>query len=109
MCFGDRLKSIRNEKGLTLESLAVLIDSSETVIRNYEKSRRLPNIEMLLRLCNTLQVTPNYLLQDELFLEIDNQLTEKITLLTPEQRIFLDDFLTTMLNHNNQHFKTGTK
>lgn len=110
MCFGDRLKIVRKEKGFTLEHLASLIDTSEVVIRNYEKSRRIPNVEMLIRLCNALNVTPNYLLQDDLTTScFDNEILEKVALLTAEQRCFLNDFLNTLLERNNTYIDGETK
>lgn len=67
--FGSRLRKLRRSKGLTIEQLAELCDSSESVIRGYEKSRCMPSCQTLIRLCNTLEVAPDYLLQDELKLE----------------------------------------
>ena len=64
--FGNRLRTARKDRGLTLEQLAVACSTSETVLRNYEKARKSPNVEMLLRICEALKVSPDYLLQDEL-------------------------------------------
>ena len=64
--FGNRLRAARKDRGLTLEQLAVGCNTSETVLRNYEKARKSPNVEMFLRICNALEVSPDYLLQDEL-------------------------------------------
>lgn len=66
MSFGTRLRQVRQERHLTIEKLAELVKSSENVIRGYEKSRRMPTSEMMLRICEALQVAPDYLYQDEL-------------------------------------------
>lgn len=102
MNFGERLKEVRKEKSYTLEKLAALCDTSETVIRNYEKSRRIPNITMLIQLCNALNVTPYYLLQDELAnnpcSEIDRLINE-IESLSPNKKSLLIDFLQILKKH----------
>lgn len=99
MHFGVRLNLARKERKLTLEKLASLCNTSETVLRNYEKSRRFPNIEMLARLCNALKVSPNYLLQDDLtysFEDETNELLSIIQLLSPSQKDFLMNFVHTL-------------
>ncbi len=85
--FGARVRKIRKERNMTIVKLAELCDSSENVIRNYEKSRRLPQIDMLIRICNALKVSPDYLLQDELVYQphwVNEELLQKINRLSPK-------------------------
>ncbi len=85
--FGARVRKIRKERNMTIVKLAELCDSSENVIRNYEKSRRLPQIDMLIRICNALKVSPDYLLQDELVYQphwANEELLQKINRLSPK-------------------------
>lgn len=94
--FGTRLKKVRLDKGITMEKLAELADTTEIAIRSYEKSRRYPNSVMLIRLCNALKVTPNYLLQDEInynLIEERNNVIETIDGLTPKQLQFTKNIL----------------
>lgn len=102
MNFGERLKEVRKEKSYTLEKLADLCNTSETVIRNYEKSRRIPSIKMLVKLCNSLDVTPYYFLQDELTnnpcSEMDRLINE-IESLSPNKKSLLIDFLQILKKH----------
>ena len=78
--FGYRLKKIREERGFTQERLAVACKTSEPVIRHYEKERKKPGYDMMLRICDALRVNPDYLMQDDLSL---NPYEEKMRLLTP--------------------------
>jgi transcriptional regulator with XRE-family HTH domain len=97
--FGDKLRAARKDRGLTLEQLAVLCNTSETVLRNYEKARKSPNVEMLLRICEALKVSPDYLLQDELsFAPYNNKesILKIINELTPSQSNMLNDFLASL-------------
>jgi len=94
--FGNRLRMARKDRGLTLEQLAAACSTSETVLRNYEKARKSPNVEMLLRICEALKVSPDYLLQDELSFnpyEDKMELHRTIGTLTPTSLSLLRDFL----------------
>jgi len=94
--FGNRLRTARKDRGLTLEQLAVSCSTSETVLRNYEKARKSPNVEMLLRICEALKVSPDYLLQDELSFnpyEDKTGLFASIGSLSPASLNLLRDFL----------------
>ena len=94
--FGIRLRAVRKECGLTLEKLAEACNTSETVLRNYEKDRTTPNVEMLLRICEALEVSPDYLLQDELSFnpyEDKMELGRAVGTLSPDSLLLLRDFL----------------
>ena len=94
--FGNRLKTARKDCGLTLEQLAAACNTSETVLRNYEKARKTPNVEMLLRICEALKVSPDYLLQDELSFnpyEDKMELCKAASSLSPASLKLLRDFM----------------
>ena len=94
--FGNRLRTARKDRGLTLEQLAAACSTSETVLRNYEKARKSPNVEMLLRICEALKISPDYLLQDELSFdpyEDKLNLYKAMGTLAPTSLNLLRDFL----------------
>lgn len=62
MNFGEHLKSIRQQKGLTQKQLAILVGSSERGIQNYEINARKPNFDIIIALADALEVTTDYLL-----------------------------------------------
>jgi len=64
--FGDRLKFCRERQSLTQEQLGTRCNSSEQMIRSYEKNRNKPGYEMIIRLCDALLVNPDFLMQDDL-------------------------------------------
>ncbi len=63
--FGSRLKKLRMEKGLSQRQLAERMMVSNATIANWEVGKRLPDLTMLTRLAECLEVEP-YLLLDEL-------------------------------------------
>lgn len=94
--FGIRLRTLRKDKKMTIAQLAELCKSSENVIRSYEKSRRMPSSEMMLRICEVLKIHPNYLYQDELSFnpyEEHNELFGKIEHLPPDKYQFVVDMV----------------
>jgi len=94
--FGTRLRKARKDRGLTLEQLAVACSTSQTVLRNYEKARRMPHVDMLIRICEALEVSPDYLLQDELSFnpyEDKMELGRAVGTLSPDSLLLLRDFL----------------
>lgn len=102
--FGTRVRKIRKERNMTIVKLAELCDSSENVIRNYEKSRRLPQVDMLIRICNALRVSPDYLLQDELVYEsyqVGEELLQRINMLSPKNVSVLKDMIDTLEKYDD--------
>ena len=64
---GIRIKVARESKKLTQEGLAELIGLTNNYISNIERARSKPSIETLIKICNALEVTPDYILLDSVF------------------------------------------
>lgn len=62
--FGTRLKELRTRKGLSQRQLAELMSVSNAAIANWEVGKRLPDLNMLSRLADCLEVEPWVLLSD---------------------------------------------
>lgn len=59
---GNRIKQLREEKGLKQEELANKMSVSPSAIGMYETNKREPNNELTLKLANFFGVTTDYLL-----------------------------------------------
>ena len=70
--FGKRLREYRNELGLTQSELAEKINVSQNFLGDLERGVKLPSLEKLILLANTLKVSLDYLFADSL----DNVLNE---------------------------------
>ena len=64
MGFGDRLRTRREELGMSRAELAEKLGVSRSAIGNYETGVSAPKEEVLLQLFDALQVDPNYLYRD---------------------------------------------
>lgn len=64
---------MRKNKGLTAERLSELCGVNSTYLRQIESGRKLPSLPLFIQLCNALEVSPSYLLQDAIpHTELDN-------------------------------------
>lgn len=60
--FGNRLRQLRKDSGLTQKQLAELIGVKNSVISFYEVGERIPSPQVLRKLATTFHVTTDYLL-----------------------------------------------
>ena len=87
--FGDILKQIRLQAGLTQKELAELIGVTKSVISFYELRERTPSPDVLVKLASIFHVSTDYLLGIEKGRQIDisglDEEDEKIIRLMIEQ------------------------
>lgn len=60
--FGDKLKALRKSKKLTQAELASKIGVSKWAVTSYEQGRTSPSIEVLIKICETLDTSSDYML-----------------------------------------------
>ena len=58
---GGRIKTLREEKGMSQAELAAALGCSRMTINNYEAEKRIPDIEFAMNLANYFDVTVEYL------------------------------------------------
>lgn len=78
MALGLRIRSARKRRGLSSNKLAELCGVGPVHIRKMEAGSKAPSMGTFLCLCNALQTSPQYLLQDSLE---ENDLTAQLALL----------------------------
>ena len=72
MLLGNRIKTLRKEKGLTQEELGKLINVTKVSICCYEKETRVPTLETLLSLSDIFKVDISYLLGTDEYIVSDS-------------------------------------
>ena len=60
--FGDQLKKLRLQEGLTQQQLADKLGLTKSVVSYYELQERYPSPEVLIKLASIFHVTTDYLL-----------------------------------------------
>lgn len=62
--FGERLRAIRKEKGLSQDEFAALLGTSKQVLSRYEIGQRIPKITQVQQYAEKLNVSADYLMGD---------------------------------------------
>lgn len=62
--FGEKLREVREEKGITLKTVASTIDVSESLISQIERNKVSPSIDTLFSIAEALDVDLDYLFSD---------------------------------------------
>jgi len=60
--FGQRLREIRESRGLSLKELAERTEAHVSNLSCYETGKRIPSLELFIRIATVLGVTADYLL-----------------------------------------------
>lgn len=63
---GKRIHEVRKHAGMSSDKLAELCDMGSVHIRKIESGSKVPSIRLFTQICNVLQISPRYLLQDNL-------------------------------------------
>lgn len=61
---GKRIGTARKDRGLTAQQLAEQLGTNAAYLRQIECGVKTPSVGLPVRICNALQVSPDYLLQD---------------------------------------------
>jgi transcriptional regulator with XRE-family HTH domain len=70
--FGEKLRTLREQRSLSLKQLGDKLNVSKTYVWEMEKGEKIPNIVMLTKICDVFGVSCDKLIRDEL--ELDNEL-----------------------------------
>lgn len=63
--FGSRLVEARKNKNMTQRALAAALDITPTRLNYWEKDKREPDVQMINKICDVLDIKGNYLLGRE--------------------------------------------
>jgi len=75
---GEKIISLRKNKGWSRADLANEIGASESMISKYEQDANLPSIEMTLKICQVFDITSDYLIGNKKHGHFNKELMEKI-------------------------------
>ena len=96
---GARIYTVRRKKGIPSNRLAELCGVGAVHIRKIESGVKLPSIPRFIMICNALETSPQYLLQDSLDLNDSDtlRLLAKLQALPPSQLELAESLIDTML------------
>lgn len=90
MVKGERLRSLRKEKGLTQSELGELIGVKKSVICLYERELRNPTLESIVKLCEIFNVDADYLIGSDTLVKVsDAKNSDEVVAMTKDEVYFM--------------------
>ena len=93
---GRRIREARTKRGMTQEQLAERTDITIVYLRELERGLKLPSLTVFVSIAETLHVSTDSLLRDDLESGkeyIYDDLTKKLERLSPKQRVAVADII----------------
>lgn len=97
LLFGERLRGLRAEKGLTQEELSERLNISLRYYQMLERGEKVGSIDMLIKACGLLDCSLDYLLRGRVGQMATNPLAVKLDALTDQQRFYAAKVLETIM------------
>lgn len=91
-----RIRKAREEMGYTREKFAELLDVSVSYMAEVERGRTGISVKMLVKICNVLGISADYILFGEKRTD-DEKLLEKLNRINPQYITLLDSVITALL------------
>jgi len=92
MSFGNNLREVRKQRGITQEGLAEMLGVSRQAISKWESDSGYPETEKLIALSRTLNISLDYLLNDISNPENKAEQTQKTVVYAPSGKIAITTF-----------------
>lgn len=99
---GAKIREVRKECGYTQEKLAEMADIGTMYLGEIERGEKMPSLKILIQLIESLNVSADYILRNELSSGkeyVYNEITKKLDKLTPKQRKAAGDILDAYINN----------
>lgn len=93
---GARIREARKKKGYTQEKLAEMSDIGTMYLGEIERGVKMPSMKIFIGILESLDVSADYILRNELTSGRDfifDEITQKLEALTPKQRKTANDIL----------------
>lgn len=110
MKMGDRIRTLREERGIRQIDLAEHLGVALTTVSGWETNNRVPRIEVLEKIADFFGVTPNFLLgEDDNLSKLEADFPEGVRLIrrannemTESQKKQLIKYMEFLLNNKNE-------
>lgn len=99
---GAKIREVRKECGYTQEKLAEMADIGTMYLGEIERGEKMPSLKIFIQLIESLNVSADYILRNELSSGkefVFDEITKKLEKLTPKQRKAARDILDAYINN----------
>lgn len=86
---GKRIREARKQKSLTQQQLAEMLGITDVYVSEIERGNKMPSIPLFIAIVETLDISADYLLRDNISSGkpyVYNEFTERLDRLTNKQR-----------------------
>lgn len=105
---GLRIVSRRKRLGIKQNELAEQINISNNYLSGIERGKENPSLEVVIKICNALQVTPDYLLLGNLHANnVPQNIFESLRLCSEEDIELISQFIQLLINRGEEQQKRG--
>ena len=87
MSFGENLKNVRKQRGVTQEELAEILGVSRQAISKWESDSGYPETEKLLVISKTLNISIDYLLNDVTVMKEKRKQKKKVLYMLQQEKL----------------------
>ena len=96
---GQRIANRRKQLGLKQNILAEKLNMSNNYLSGIERGNEKPSLEVLVKICNALQVTPDYLLMGNMYSNtVPQNIINGLQLCTEEDILLLNALMQHMVD-----------
>lgn len=100
---GNRIKVRRKELHIKQSELAETLEISNNHISSIENGRQKPSLDTFIRLCDCLNVTPDYLLLGNMHAyNLPQDILDKLRLCSQEDILLARDFIELLVKRNRK-------
>lgn len=100
---GQRIAKRRIQMGLKQNMLAERLDLSNNYLSSIERGKEKPSLEVIVNICNALQVTPDYLLMGNMYSNnVPQNITDGLRLCTKEDLSLLSILIDYLVERQSQ-------
>lgn len=98
---GQRIAKRRKQNNIRQNALADILNISNNYLSSIERGKERPSLEILVRICNALQVTPDYLLMGNMHSNnIPTDIVEGLRLCSEDDLLLISGMVRMMIDRN---------
>lgn len=105
---GKRIQSRRKELRIKQADMAEALDISNNHISSIENGRQKPSLEVLLKICDFLQVTPDYILLGNMHADdVPQDIMDGLRMCSTSDLIFFRGILEGLIERNQKNWNSS--
>lgn len=103
VALGERIARRRKQLNIKQNVLADQLEISNNYLSSIERGREKPSLEILIKICNALNITPDYLIMGNMMSNnVPQNISEGLRLCTQEDIQLVEVIIKTMVERNGK-------